>query len=145
VSPWLDIIWLDVISRLLLAIALGALIGYQRERSSKAAGLRTHTLISLGAAVFTVVSIFGFSGAVDPSRVAAGVVAGVGFIGAGVIFRGMRGEGVTGVAGVAGLTTAASIWASAAVGLAAGAGLWLIAVIAGLATVGILLIPKVRG
>jgi putative Mg2+ transporter-C (MgtC) family protein len=142
VSPWLDIIWLDIISRLLLAIALGALIGYQRERSSKAAGLRTHTLISLGAAVFTVVSIFGFSGAVDPSRVAAGVVAGVGFIGAGVIFRGMRGEGVTGVAG---LTTAASIWASAAVGLAAGAGLWLIAVIAGLATVGILLTPKVRG
>lgn len=141
-SPWLDIIWLDVISRLFLAIALGALIGYQRERSSKAAGLRTHTLISLGAAVFTVVSIFGFSGAVDPSRVAAGVVAGVGFIGAGVIFRGMRGEGVTGVAG---LTTAASIWASAAVGLAAGAGLWLIAVIAGLATVGILLVPKVRG
>lgn len=141
-SPWLDIIWLDVISRLLLAIALGALIGYQRERASKAAGLRTHTLISLGAAVFTVVSIFGFSGAVDPSRVAAGVVAGVGFIGAGVIFRGMRGEGVTGVAG---LTTAASIWASAGVGLAAGAGLWLIAVIAGLATVGILLTPKVRG
>jgi len=142
VSPWLDIIWLDVISRLFLAIALGALIGYQRERSSKAAGLRTHTLISLGAAVFTVVSIFGFSGAVDPSRVAAGVVAGVGFIGAGVIFRGMRGEGVTGVAG---LTTAASIWASAGVGLAAGAGLWLIAVIAGLATLGVLLIPKVRG
>lgn len=141
-SPWLDIIWLDVISRLFLAIALGALIGYQRERASKAAGLRTHTLISLGAAVFTVVSIFGFSGAVDPSRVAAGVVAGVGFIGAGVIFRGMRGEGVTGVAG---LTTAASIWASAAVGLAAGAGLWLIAVIAGLATVGVLMIPKVRG
>lgn len=130
---------LDMILRLLLAIALGAVIGYQRERASKAAGLRTHTLISLGAALFTVVSIFGFSGAVDPSRVAAGVVAGVGFIGAGVIFRGMRGEGV------AGLTTAASIWASAAVGLAAGAGLWLIAVIAGLATAGILMIPRVRG
>lgn len=138
-SPWLDIIWLDVTLRLLLAIALGAIIGYQRERSSKAAGLRTHTLISLGAALFTVVSIFGFSGAVDPSRVAAGVVVGVGFIGAGVIFRGMRGEGV------AGLTTAASIWASAGVGLAAGAGLWLIAVIAGLATVGILMLPRVRG
>jgi putative Mg2+ transporter-C (MgtC) family protein len=130
---------LDVTLRLLLAIALGAIIGYQRERSSKAAGLRTHTLISLGAALFTVVSIFGFSGAVDPSRVAAGVVVGVGFIGAGVIFRGMRGEGV------AGLTTAASIWASAGVGLAAGAGLWLIAVIAGLATVGILMLPRVRG
>ena len=130
---------LDMTLRLLLAIALGAIIGYQRERANKAAGLRTHTLISLGAALFTVVSIFGFSGAVDPSRVAAGVVAGVGFIGAGVIFRGMRGDGV------AGLTTAASIWAAAAVGLAAGAGLWLIAVIAGLATVGILMIPKVRG
>ena len=138
-SPWLDIIWLDVTLRLLLAIALGAVIGYQRERSSKAAGLRTHTLISLGAAVFTVVSIFGFSGAVDPSRVAAGVVAGIGFIGAGVIFRGMGGDRV------AGLTTAASIWASAAVGLAAGAGMWLVAMIAGLATVGVLLIPKVRG
>lgn len=138
-SPWLDIIWLDVTLRLLLAIALGAVIGYQRERSSKAAGLRTHTLISLGAAVFTVVSIFGFSGAVDPSRVAAGVVAGIGFIGAGVIFRGMGGDRV------AGLTTAASIWASAAVGLAAGAGMWLVAMIAGLATVGVLMIPKVRG
>ncbi len=138
-SPWLDIIWLDVTLRLMLAIALGAVIGYQRERASKAAGLRTHTLISLGAAVFTVVSIFGFSGAVDPSRVAAGVVAGVGFIGAGVIFRGMGGDRV------AGLTTAASIWASAAVGLAAGAGMWLVAIIAGLATVGILLVPRVRG
>jgi len=125
--------------RLLLAIALGAIIGYQRERAGKAAGLRTHTLISLGAALFTVVSIFGFSGAVDPSRVAAGVVAGVGFIGAGVIFRGMGGTGV------AGLTTAASIWTAAGVGLAAGAGMWLIAIIAGLAAVGILMIPKVHG
>jgi len=125
--------------RLLLAIALGAVIGYQRERAGKAAGLRTHTLISMGAALFTVVSIFGFSGAVDPSRVAAGVVAGVGFIGAGVIFRGMQGGGV------AGLTTAASIWTAAGVGLAAGAGMWLIAIIAGLAAVGILMIPKVHG
>jgi len=130
---------LDMALRLLLAIALGAIIGYQRERAGKAAGLRTHTLISLGAALFTVVSIFGFSGAVDPSRVAACVVAGVGFIGAGVIFRGMGGTGV------AGLTTAASIWTAAGVGLAAGAGMWLIAIIAGLAAVGILMIPKVHG
>ena len=130
---------LDMTLRLLLAIALGAVIGYQRERAGKAAGLRTHTLISMGAALFTVVSIFGFSGAVDPSRVAAGVVAGVGFIGAGVIFRGMQGGGV------AGLTTAASIWTAAGVGLAAGAGMWLIAIIAGLAAVGILMIPKVHG
>ena len=132
---------LDMALRLLLAIALGAIIGYQRERAGKAAGLRTHTLISMGAALFTVVSIFGFSGAVDPSRVAAGVVAGVGFIGAGVIFRGMGGGGDR----VAGLTTAASIWTAAGVGLAAGAGMWLIAVIAGLAAVGILMIPKVHG
>lgn len=130
---------LDMALRLLLAIALGAIIGFQRERAGKAAGLRTHTLISLGAALFTVVSIFGFSGAVDPSRVAAGVVAGVGFIGAGVIFRGMGGDRV------AGLTTAASIWTAAGVGLAAGAGMWLIAIIAGLAAVGILMIPKVHG
>ena len=130
---------LDMVLRLLLAVALGAGIGFQRERMHKAAGLRTHILISLGAALFTVVSIFGFSGTVDPSRVAAGVVAGVGFIGAGVIFRGMSGEGV------AGLTTAASIWATAAVGLAAGAGLWLIAIIAAVITFGVLMIPKARG
>jgi len=132
-------LWLDMVLRLLLAVALGVGIGFQRERAHKAAGLRTHILISLGAALFTVVSIFGFSGTVDPSRVAAGVVAGVGFIGAGVIFRGMTGEGV------AGLTTAASIWATAAVGLAAGAGLWLIAIIAALITFGVLMIPKARG
>jgi len=131
--------WLEMILRLFLAAALGAGIGYQRERASKTAGLRTHILIAMGAALFTVVSIFGFSGAVDPSRVAAGVVAGVGFIGAGVIFRGMRGEGV------AGLTTAASVWVSAAIGLAAGAGLYLISIIAALITAGVLMIPKVRG
>jgi putative Mg2+ transporter-C (MgtC) family protein len=125
--------------RLVLAAALGAIIGYQRERAGKVAGVRTHTLISLGAALFTVVSIFGFSGAVDPSRVAAGVVAGVGFIGAGVIFRGMRGDGV------AGLTTAASIWATAAVGLAAGAGLWLISVVTAAIIFGVLMIPKIHG
>ena len=126
-----------MILRLLLATALGGGIGYQRERAGKSAGLRTHILIALGAALFTVVSIFGFSGAVDPSRVAAGVVAGIGFIGAGVIFRGEE--------GVAGLTTAASIWITAAIGLAAGAGLYLISIIAALITVGILIIPKIRG
>lgn len=129
--------WLEMVLRLLLAAALGAGIGYQRERAGKVAGLRTHILIALGAALFTVVSVFGFSGAVDPSRVAAGVVAGVGFIGAGVIFRGEE--------GVAGLTTAASIWIVAAIGLAAGAGLYLISVIVTLITIGVLMIPRVRG
>jgi len=131
--------WLEMILRLLLATALGAGIGYQRERAGKAAGLRTHILIASGAALFTIASIFGFSGAVDPSRVAASVVAGIGFIGAGVIFRGSRSEGV------AGLTTAASIWATAAVGLAAGAGLYLISVIATIIIIGTLFIPKVGG
>lgn len=129
--------WVEMVLRLLLATALGAGIGYQRERAGKVAGLRTHILIALGAALFTVVSVFGFSGAVDPSRVAAGVVAGVGFIGAGVIFRGEE--------GVAGLTTAASIWIVAAIGLAAGAGLYLISVIVTLIAIGILMIPRIRG
>ena len=123
-----------------MAVALGAGIGYQRERAGKAAGVRTHVLVSSGAALFTLVSIYGFSGAVvDISRVAAGVVVGIGFIGAGVILRGQREEEV------AGLTTAATIWITAAVGLAAGAGMYLLSVIATAVAVGILLFPKVRG
>jgi putative Mg2+ transporter-C (MgtC) family protein len=127
---------LEMLLRLFLAAALGAAVGFERERHGKAAGLRDHTLITVGAALFTIASIFGFGAGVDPSRVAAGVVAGVGFIGAGVIFRG--GEGV------AGITTAASIWVAAAIGLAAGAGLYLISAAATAITVGILLIPKTR-
>jgi putative Mg2+ transporter-C (MgtC) family protein len=131
---------LEVILRFLLAVALGAGIGYQRERAGKAAGLRTHILVSSGAALFTLVSIYGFGNVgVDISRVAAGVVIGVGFIGAGVILRGQREEEV------AGLTTATTIWITAAVGLAAGAGMYLIAVIATAVTVGVLFLPKVRG
>jgi putative Mg2+ transporter-C (MgtC) family protein len=132
--------WLEMILRFLLAAALGAGIGYQRERAGKAAGIRTHILVSSGAALFTLVSIYGFSGAtVDISRVAAGVVAGIGFIGAGVILRGQRGEEV------AGLTTATTIWIAAAIGLAAGTGMYLISVIATAITVGVLFLPKVRG
>ena len=130
---------MEVVLRLFLAVGLGAVIGYQRERAGKAAGLRTYILIASGSALFTLASIFGFSGAVDPSRVAAGVVAGVGFIGAGVIFRGSRGGEV------AGLTTAASIWMTAAIGLAAGSGLYLLSAIATAITVGILIFPRIRG
>jgi len=131
---------LEMILRFLLAFALGAGIGFQRERAGKTAGVRTHVLVSSGAALFTVVSIYGFSGAaVDISRVAAAVVVGVGFIGAGVIFRGRQEEEV------AGLTTAATIWITAAVGLAAGAGMYLVSVIATALTVGVLLLPKIRG
>jgi len=129
-----------MILRFLLAVALGAAIGYQRERAGKAAGLRTHMLVSSGAALFTLVSIYGFSGAVvDISRVAAGVVVGIGFIGAGVILRGQREKEV------AGLTTAATIWITAAVGLAVGTGMYLISVVATAVAVGVLFLPKVRG
>ena len=112
----------EMVLRLLLATALGAIIGYQRERAGKSAGLRTHVLICAGAALFTVASLYGFGVAADPARVAAGIVAGVGFLGAGAIIR--RGEGV-----VEGLTTAATIWAVAAIGLAAGAGLYLLSAV----------------
>ncbi len=133
-------IQMEMILRLLLAAALGAGLGYQRERAGKPAGLRTHILIAIGSALFTVVSMFGFGGQVDPSRVAAGVVTGIGFIGAGVIFRGMRTDGP-----VVGLTTAASIWVTAAIGLAAGVGMYLVAVVIAVLAVGVLMLPKVRG
>ena len=118
--PSLD--WLDVLFRLAAAAGLGAAIGLERELDEKAAGLRTHMLVSLGSALFTMVGAYGFedfakSGATtDPSRIAAQVVTGIGFLGAGVIFR----QGFT----VRGLTTAASLWVVAAVGMASGAGFW---------------------
>ena len=125
---------LEMVLRLLLATALGAIIGYQRERAAKPAGLRTHILICVGAAVFTVVSLYGFGAAADPARVAAGIVAGIGFLGAGAIMR--REEGV-----VAGLTTAATIWAVAAIGLAAGAGLYLISAVTTAVVLIVLFLP----
>ncbi|HUU08139.1 MAG TPA: MgtC/SapB family protein [Dehalococcoidales bacterium] len=125
---------LDMVLRLLLATALGAIIGYQRERAGKEAGLRTIVLICVGAALFTITSIYAFGAEADPSRVAAGIVAGVGFLGAGAIIR--RGEGM-----VAGLTTAATIWAAAGIGMAAGAGFYLIAAVATAIILIILLLP----
>jgi len=128
----------EMILRLLLATALGAVIGYQRERAKKSAGLRTHVLICVGAALFTITSIYGFGAGDDTARVAAGVVAGVGFLGAGAIIRG--GEGI-----VAGLTTAATIWAVAGIGLAAGAGLYLASAVATAIVLVVLLIPRSIG
>src|SRR3954454_12426650 len=112
--------------RLIVAAALGALIGLEREIHDHPAGMRTHLLVSLGSAVFTELSIFGFegiaapgvSGAVDPTRIAAQIVSGIGFLGAGAILK----YGTS----IRGLTTAASLWTTAAVGMAAGAGEWLI-------------------
>ncbi len=129
---------IEMVIRLLVAAALGALIGFEREREHKPAGLRTHILISLGSALFTVISIYGFGvNGVDQSRIAAGIVTGIGFLGAGVILHGVRG------AVVLGLTTAASIWATAAVGMAVGTGMYLIAAIAAAIIFLVLLIPNV--
>jgi|WetSurMetagenome_2_1015567.scaffolds.fasta_scaffold344984_2 putative Mg2+ transporter-C (MgtC) family protein len=124
--------------RILLAAVLGGAIGYQRERAGKPAGLRTHMLICMGAALFTLVSIFGFTGPADPSRVAAGVVTGIGFIGAGaIIFRSQAGY-------VTGLTTAATIWAVAGIGVAVGAGLYIASAVTTAIVLGILFIPHLK-
>jgi putative Mg2+ transporter-C (MgtC) family protein len=109
---------LQILLRLLVAMALGAVVGYERERAGKAAGIRTHGMVSIGAALFAIVSIYGFGGTGDPARVAAQIVTGIGFLGAGAILR-QRGS-------IYGLTTAASLWVTAALGLAAGVGMMLV-------------------
>ena len=129
---------LEMISRLLLAVGLAALIGLERQHAGKPAGLRTHLLVCTGAALFTIASIYGFGGEADPARVAAGIVAGIGFLGAGTIIS--TREGI-----LVGLTTAASIWAVAAIGLAAGAGLYILAPVATLVVLIALRIPKKIG
>ncbi|MCJ2072476.1 MgtC/SapB family protein [Methylobacterium sp. J-030] len=124
----------EIIARLLLAAVLSGLIGVERERLLWAAGLRTHMLVGVGACLIIIVSAFGFGDVLgtknvvlDPARIAAQVVSGIGFLGAGTIL--LRGEVVKG------LTTAASLWAVAAIGLAIGCGLY----VAGIATTVILL------
>lgn len=120
--------WLQA-GELGLALVLSAVIGVERETRQKSAGLRTHTLVGVGAALFMLISKYGFADVlrpgqivVDPSRVAAQIVSGIGFLGAGIIF--VRRDSVRG------LTTAAGVWVTAAVGAAAGAGLPLIAALA---------------
>ena len=118
----------EIIFRLVVAIACSAAIGFERETSQKSAGLRTHMMVGVGASIFTIVSIAGFEGG-DQARVAAQIVTGIGFLGAGAIFR--EGQMVTG------LTTAAGLWTAAAIGMAAGAGSYSLAV---LATIAVLLV-----
>jgi putative Mg2+ transporter-C (MgtC) family protein len=114
--------WYDALLRLALAGALGGLIGLERELRDREAGLRTHLLVSVGAALFTIVGAYGFASIrTDPTRVAAQIVTGIGFLGAGAIIR--QGSSVRG------LTTAATLWVVAAVGLAAGAGYYSAALI----------------
>ena len=111
--------------RLAVALALGALLGYERESSGAAAGLRTHMLVSLGSALFVLVPFQAGMAVEDISRVLQGVTAGIGFLGAGAIIK-LRNEEIKG------LTTAAGIWVTAAVGVAAGMGLEATAVLSAL-------------
>lgn len=109
--------------RILVAAVLGAAIGIERERHDHPAGMRTHLLVAVGAATFTVLSVEAFRApGADPGRVAAQIVTGIGFLGAGAILKSGR--------SIKGLTTAASLWAVAAVGMAAGAAAWGVAVAA---------------
>jgi putative Mg2+ transporter-C (MgtC) family protein len=117
----------ELMIRLLLAAALGSMVGFERERLLWAAGLRTHMLVCVGSALIMIVSAYGFSDVIghdhivlDPSRMAAQVVSGIGFLGAGTIL--LRGEVVKG------LTTAAGLWSVAAIGLAVGGGLYTAAI-----------------
>ena len=135
-------IQLDVTVRLLVALALGAVLGYERQLTNHPAGLRTYMLVSGGAACFMALSMYGFgavltpgSVVLDPSRVAAQIVAGVGFLGAVTIWR----TGAT----VRGLTTAASIWVAAAIGMAAGAAFYLVGL--ALAILGAVTLHYLRG
>ena len=112
---------LELVLRVVLAALLGAALGVEREISQKTAGLRTHTLVAAGAAVFTVAGAYAFPGdGADPTRIAAQVVTGIGFIGAGGMIR----TGFT----VSGITTAATLWFAAALGLAVGFGMYVMAV-----------------
>jgi putative Mg2+ transporter-C (MgtC) family protein len=115
----------DLIARLTVAAFLGAAIGYERDLHGRAAGLRTQLLVSVGSALFMLISLalsdIGNGVVTDPGRVAAQVVTGIGFLGAGVILK----QGVT----VRGLTTAACLWATAAIGMAAGGGMYWVSIL----------------
>ncbi|MEP6916769.1 MAG: MgtC/SapB family protein [Acidobacteriota bacterium] len=124
---------LELVTRLLTAAVLGAVLGLERELKHKSAGLRTNILIAVGAALFTVMSYeFGQHPGADPGRLAAQVVTGIGFLGAGAIMRNDT--------GVQGMTTAATVWVNAAIGVAAGGGKYHLALIATGVTLSALLI-----
>ncbi len=108
----------DLAIRLLFALTLGSIIGYEREQARKPAGLRTHIMVCLGSCLFTVLSLNAFPGS-DPARVASYIVVGIGFIGAGTIIQ-ERDR-------VLGITTASTLWVTAAIGMAVGAGYYVAA------------------
>lgn len=117
----------NLILRIFVAGILGGLIGFEREIRAKEAGVRTHFIVALGSALFMIISQFAFTGQFDHARVAAQVVSGIGFIGAGVIIFQKN--------VVRGITTAAGLWVAAAIGLACGSGMFAIAIAATLMTI----------
>lgn len=128
----------EIFLRLLVAAILASLIGLERERSHRAAGLRTYILVSIGSALFTLVGYYGFHSTAinrDPARVAAQIVTGIGFLGAGTILR----QGVV----IRGLTTAAGLWAAAAIGMACGVGWYKISVASTLLVIIVLALLKI--
>ena len=134
---WLD---LEMIARLIIAVGLGALIGYEREITQKPAGLRTHIFVCMGACLFTISSLYlinnGTLGTFDSTRIAAGIVTGISFIGAGSIIA-SKGD-------IKGITTAASLWVVAAIGLMIGFGIYLLPIIATIITFIILHLGRVK-
>jgi putative Mg2+ transporter-C (MgtC) family protein len=123
---------IEIVLRIILAILLGGIIGWERERHQISAGIRTYGAISMGACLFGIISI-SIAGA-DPSRVASQVATGIGFLGGGVIFR--QGDYVSG------LTTAATLWATAAVGLAISCGMYIVGIITSLIMAFLLYLPR---
>jgi putative Mg2+ transporter-C (MgtC) family protein len=122
----------DALGRLLLAAALGAVLGAERELRQRAAGFRTNTLIAVGSAAFTLVSIhMAKMDGGDPTRIPAQIVTGIGFLGGGAILRGGTGD-------IRGLTTAATVWVNAAIGMACGAGFYSLAITSTLVTLFVL-------
>lgn len=131
----------DILIRILFSIVLGSIIGLERELTNKSAGLRTQIMVCLGSCIFTILSIYGFSTAVtlyplgDPSRVAAQIITGIGFIGAGTVLR----QGLT----VTGLTTASTLWIVAAIGMACGCGKLSIAVVSTILAIAVLVLIRI--
>ena len=137
---------IELLWRLVLSVLLGSVLGWERQLGRHPAGLRTHMLVSMGSTAFTIVSVYGVSvvygsgiGTVqDPGRIAAQIITGIGFLGAGTIWRSSGEQGV-----VRGLTTAASIWVAAAIGMMTGYGLYWLA--AGCAVLGFVVLRLIKG
>lgn len=133
---------MDMYIKLLVATILGGIVGMEREVHDKAAGLRTHMLVCLGSCLITITSIHMYDlykgiGSVSPERIAAQIVSGIGFLGAGTIIRSQ--------ASIVGLTTAASLWAVAGIGLALGTGLYLVSIFTtAIMIVSLKFLPKIK-